>query len=179
MKIKFKPCQRKRIRKFLSGFHGKERTDLYKIFTAIAYLVYTGCQWKMLPRYYPPPGTVLLFPQVERIDKARVFSAQSGGGRSPQDESKVMCLYYTSVSLVRADKGYCGVDSGLDGCIVECVKLNFGTAEFRPLSGRWVVERTNSWLENYRRLCRNYERYLSSALTMTYLAAILFMLRYC
>ncbi len=58
MKIKFKPCQRKRIRKFLSGFHGKERTDLYKIFTAIAYLVYTGCQWKMLPQYYPPPRTV-------------------------------------------------------------------------------------------------------------------------
>ncbi len=85
MKIKFKPCQRKRIRKFLSGLHGKERTDRYKVFTAIAYLVYTGCQWKMLPRYYPPPGTVLLFPQVERIDKARVFSAQSGGGRSPQD----------------------------------------------------------------------------------------------
>ena len=21
-------------------------------------LVYTGCQWKMLPQYYPPPGTV-------------------------------------------------------------------------------------------------------------------------
>ena len=49
MKIKFKHCRRKRIRKFLSGFHGKERTDPYKIFTAIAYLVYTGCQWKMLP----------------------------------------------------------------------------------------------------------------------------------
>ena len=51
MKIKFRHCRRKRIRKFLSGFHGKERTDLYKIFTAIAYLVYTGCQWNMLPRY--------------------------------------------------------------------------------------------------------------------------------
>ena len=51
MKIKFKHCRRKRIRKFLSGIHGKERTDLYKIFTAIAYLVYTGCQRNMLPRY--------------------------------------------------------------------------------------------------------------------------------
>ena len=51
MKIKFKHCQRKRIRKFLSGFLGKERTDPYKIFTAIVYLVYTGCQWKMLPQY--------------------------------------------------------------------------------------------------------------------------------
>ncbi len=42
MKIKFKRRQRKRIRKFQSGFHGKERTDLYKVFTAIAYLIYTG-----------------------------------------------------------------------------------------------------------------------------------------
>ena len=66
MKIKFRHCRRKRIRKFLSGFHGKERTDLYKIFTAIAYLVYTGCQWKMLPRYLmgrklPSHSLVLFF----------------------------------------------------------------------------------------------------------------------
>lgn len=58
MKIKFKRRRRKRIRKFLSGFYGKERVDLHKVFTAIAYFVYTGCQWKMLPQYYPPPGTV-------------------------------------------------------------------------------------------------------------------------
>lgn len=92
---------------------------------------------------------------------------------------KDMRLYYQSVSLVKADKGYCDVGSGLDGCIVECVKSNSGTAEVRPLSGRRVVERTDSWPENYRRLCRNYERCLSSARAMTNLAAILFMLRYC
>ncbi|ROT16062.1 hypothetical protein EEL48_03130 [Muribaculaceae bacterium Isolate-102 (HZI)] len=33
----------------------------YKIFTAIAYLVYTGCQWKMLPRYLM--GRKLLSPR--------------------------------------------------------------------------------------------------------------------
>ncbi|MCH5220162.1 MAG: transposase [Muribaculaceae bacterium] len=62
--------------------------------------------------------------------------------------------------------------------VVECVKSNSGTSEFRPISGRWVVERTNAWLECYRRLCRNYERYLSTARAMTYFASILFMLRY-
>lgn len=59
------------------------------------------------------------------------------------------------------------------------LKSNFGTSKFHPVSGRWVVARTNSWLESYRRLCRNYERYLTLALTMTYLSSILFMLRYC
>ena len=33
-------------------------------------------------------------------------------------------------------------------------------------------------LENFRRLCCNYERYLTSARAMTYIACILFMLRY-
>ncbi|MDE5930844.1 MAG: transposase [Muribaculaceae bacterium] len=28
------------------------------MFSAIAYLVYTGCQWKMLPKYNPRPATV-------------------------------------------------------------------------------------------------------------------------
>gem|GEM_PF-1698765 len=68
MKIKFRHCRRKRIRKFLSGFHGKERTDLYKIFTAIAYLVYTGCQWKMMPRYLM--GRKLPSPRILRSDPA-------------------------------------------------------------------------------------------------------------
>ncbi len=48
------------------------------------------------------------------------------------------------MSLVKADKGYCGVDSGLDGCVVECEKSNFGTAEFRPVSGSWAVECTGA-----------------------------------
>ncbi len=66
MKMKFKHCRRKRIHKFLSGIPGKELTDLYQIFTAIAYLVYTGCRWKMLPRY-------------SAICEAMVISAQPKG----------------------------------------------------------------------------------------------------
>ncbi|MDE6574967.1 MAG: hypothetical protein K2L84_06525, partial [Muribaculaceae bacterium] len=30
----------------------------------------------------------------------------------------------------------------------------FGTSEFKPISGWWVVERTFSWLESFRRLNR-------------------------
>ena len=89
-----------------------------------------------------------------------------------------MRIYYPTVYLVKADQGYRGIDLSLDGIVVECVKSNFGSHDFFPLSGRWVVERTNAWLENFRRLCRNYERYLTTAKAMTYLALILFMLRY-
>ncbi len=110
---------------------------------------------------------------------AEVTTANAHDSKGAANILNDMRIYYPSVSLVKGGKGYRGIDSSLDGCIVKYVKSNFGTAEFRPLSGSRVVERINSWLENYRRLCRNYERYLSSARTMTYLAAILFMLRLC
>ncbi|MDE6332699.1 MAG: transposase [Muribaculaceae bacterium] len=61
MNIKFNKGQRRHIRKFLRHFHGKEHIDLYKVFNAIAYLVYTGCQWKMLPKYYYPRPTTVYY----------------------------------------------------------------------------------------------------------------------
>ena len=58
MTISFNKRQPCKIRKFLTSFHGREHTDLYDVFRAIAYIVYTECQWKMLPTYYPRPTTV-------------------------------------------------------------------------------------------------------------------------
>ena len=46
MTIRYNKSQRFKIRKFLATFHGKERTNLYVVFRAIAYIVYTGCQWR-------------------------------------------------------------------------------------------------------------------------------------
>lgn len=58
MTITFNKRQRRQIKKLISRFHGRERVNLYEVFKAIAYLVYTGCQWKMLPSYFPRPTTV-------------------------------------------------------------------------------------------------------------------------
>lgn len=80
---------------------------------------------------------------------AEVITANVHDSKGAAMLLKDMRLYYPSVSLVKADKGYRGVDSGFDGCVVECAKSNFDTAEFRPLSDLRVVERTNSWLENF------------------------------
>ena len=43
---------------------------------------------------------------------------------------------------------------------------------FKPLPMRWVVERTFSWFDNDRRLCRNYETGFESAESMVKLSAI-------
>ena len=61
---------------------------------------------------------------------------------------------------------------------LECVKSNFGTSEFRPIDGRWVVERTFAWLDNFRRLCRNYEQWLYTAKGMVPFACVMFMLKF-
>lgn len=61
---------------------------------------------------------------------------------------------YTIISAVSVIGDVFG---DIDGVFLDCVKSNFGTPDFIPLEGRWVVERTFSWMENYRRLTRNYE----------------------
>lgn len=89
---------------------------------------------------------------------------------------------YMKIELVKADLGYRGAfrDMPLEelGIVLECVKSNYGSSEFIPVSGRWVVERTFSWMQNYRRMMRNYEQYLYTARHMGLLTLIFFMLRY-
>lgn len=89
---------------------------------------------------------------------------------------------WNDITLIKADLGYRGMFkecplSEMDVTLY-CVKSNFGTAEFRPIHGRWVVERTFSWLQNYRRMMRNYEQHLLTARAMALLASVFFMLRY-
>ena len=86
------------------------------------------------------------------------------------------------VAVIKADMGYRGAFRDMapeePGIALECVKSNYGSSVFVPIGERWVVERTFPWLQTYRRLMRNYERYLCTAAFMTLLAMIFFMLRY-
>lgn len=83
----------------------------------------------------------------------------------------------------------CGIkviiaDGGYRGDVIEQIKLTFGyllkivmrtdenSKEFKPVSKRWVVERTYSWFDNDRRLCRNYELLMETSETMVKLSAI-------
>ncbi|KAA6306645.1 hypothetical protein EZS27_041691, partial [termite gut metagenome] len=50
------------------------------------------------------------------------------------------------------------------------------STDFKPLPKRWVVERTFSWFENFRRLTKDYEYTTSSSQAMIYLAFIALML---
>ena len=88
----------------------------------------------------------------------------------------------TDIEVVKGDMGYRGLELSvrdIDGVTLDCVKSNFGSVGFVPISGRWVVERTFSWMDNYRRLTRNYERLLKVAKIMFTAACVFFMIRYC
>lgn len=88
---------------------------------------------------------------------------------------------WSSVEYFKADKGYASLEDvfpDIDGVVLECVKSNFGTSEFIPMQGRWVVERTFSWMDGFRRLTRNYEKLLMVAAHMFIVACVFFMLRY-
>jgi putative transposase len=78
-------------------------------------------------------------------------------------------------------------DGGYRGGLAEEVKNLFGwdieitlradkATTFKPLPKRWVVERSFSWLENFRRLSKDYEYKISASTAMIHLAFIALML---
>ena len=89
---------------------------------------------------------------------------------------------YPSLKAIRADKGHRGQDAAdvaqENGVALVCTKSNGGGSMFIPAQGRWVVERTFSWLDNCRRLVRNYERTCERATDMTLTAEIYRLLRF-
>lgn len=71
---------------------------------------------------------------------------------------------------------------------IDNIRKNFGYAiqviisaykgqGFRPIQKRWIVERSFSWMDYNRRLCRNYELTFDSAEEMVNLATIRLLLR--
>lgn len=242
------PSQLKLLQKIAIDLPKLRKYTILEIFNAIAYVVKSGCQWKMLPKAYPNWKTVyhhfkawsgkrvfsellsmLVYnkrkllgkcaPTVGIIDSQSVRSAlpQSEKGvdgfkkvkgikrhlitdsngyplqvmstpANVHDSKAAIPLIESTLSKwnklikIKADKGYCGAFANHPNLqckvILECVKSNFGTSEFIPLQGRWVVERTFAWLEKYRRLNRNYEKTLSSADAMAMMACTCFMFRY-
>lgn len=79
-------------------------------------------------------------------------------------------------------------DGGYRGELIDNVKTKLGydmeitlrsdkVGDFKPLPKRWVVERSLSWLENFRRLAKDFERTVIAAKNMIYLAFIALMIK--
>lgn len=86
---------------------------------------------------------------------------------------------YPRVEKILADQGYRGkrpqqIEQGYDINFELTKKLGEG---FQVEPKRWIVERTFAWLENARRLCRDYERLPENHEGFIYVAMIRLMLR--
>lgn len=224
---------------------GRPRTtDLREVVNALLYMATTGCQWRMLPKDFPPYSTVqsYFYPwarsgvlerinhglvmaareQAEReaspsagvIDSQSVKTTESGGPRGfdagkktkgrkrhivtdtqghllaihvhpadIQDRDGAVELLAALRSLypwlrhLFADGGYAGtkLQTGLAGhgtWTVQVVKRPTGVQGFEVLPRRWVVERTFAWLGRCRRLAKDVETTITSAVAWVFIAHI-------
>ncbi len=122
-------------------------TKLRAAVNAILYMASTGCQWRLLPKEFPPYSTVQSY-----------FYAWSRCG-------------------VFADGGYAGdklraAVKGKGSWTLQIIKRLDAAKGFEVLPRRWVVERTFAWLGRCRRLAKDFEAMIASAVAWVLVANI-------
>jgi len=90
---------------------------------------------------------------------------------------RIIKEFLSGIKVVLADGGYRGELAEnvrrMYGYVINVVmRTDDETSDFKPVNKRWVIERTFSWFDNDRRLCRNYELLAESSETMVKLSAI-------
>ena len=74
---------------------------------------------------------------------------------------RVLKELYSNVKVRLADGGYrrelIKNIKKKYGYMIQAVISTYKKQGFRPIQKKWIVERILSWLDNNRRLCRNYE----------------------
>lgn len=93
-----------------------------------------------------------------------------------------MADYWPRLQLLWVDSSYRGVAfiewvQQTTGLILQPVKRPQGQKGFEVLPRRWVVERTFSWFNHYRRLSKDYEFLPTTSETMIYVAMTRLMLK--
>jgi len=105
-----------------------------------------------------------------------IHAANEHDSQTGFDVMQTLRYRFERMKKIYADGGYRG-ELGNDvkqllGWDLEITLRSDKETGFKPLPKRWVVERTFSWLENFRRLAKDYEYTVSSSVAMVVLAFI-------
>jgi putative transposase len=94
---------------------GRPPADLREVVNAILYLVRTGCQWRMLPKDFPPWSTVHTWYRRwrrdgtwERINEALRQQVRRQAGRHPSPRSSAVDSQSVKAAGQGGDQGYDG-----------------------------------------------------------------------
>jgi len=219
-------------------------TDLRSVVDALLYIAMTGCQWRMLPKDFPPYTTVQGYfyrwrdegvwqtinhhlvmatreamgreasPTAGVIDSQSVKTTEAGGPRGfdagkcikgrkrhfltdtngllvaaivhaadIQDRDGAPMLLETILQThpwlrhIFADGGYAGPKleaalARIGTWTVQIIKRSDTAKGFKLLPRRWVVERTIAWINHNRRLAKDFEATIESALAWVMIASI-------
>lgn len=92
----------------------------------------------------------------------------------------LLAASHPQIKKILADRGYRGelieIIRNAFGFNIEVTLSGTSKGKFIPAKGRWVAERSIAWLDNFRRLARNYEDSLETARQMVIIAGIAMLL---
>ena len=157
---------------------------------AIMYLVKTGCQWRMLPKDFPPYNTVFYYFNKwklegvfdELMDKLHVIVRNLMGREDTPSLGILDSRSIKSSHHVDSDRGIDGNKKIKGQKLIDDARTKLGaefkvvlrpdesSKKFAVLPLRWVVERSFSWLEDFRRIAMDYEFYSETGVAMVQLA---------